>query len=205
VDEMKEEPQQLGEDDDEAIRIEDDDAAETHADTNSIKFQEDMMMVVDDDDDFQPTKVRPVKPPPRPPAAAEKKTDTTKRKLEEITQSETIKEPPIDKKRRKTIYVPKIYYATRTHAQVRKAISELRRSAYRPHMSVLASRDYLCIHPVVSKMSTAGTKEQECKKLITAEPTRCGMELTFEYLADSPEVRPLSEPQRKSPLTEFSF
>eukprot|EP01122_Echinamoeba_exundans_P003903 TRINITY_DN13950_c0_g1_i1.p1 TRINITY_DN13950_c0_g1~~TRINITY_DN13950_c0_g1_i1.p1 ORF type:complete len:983 (+),score=165.37 TRINITY_DN13950_c0_g1_i1:153-3101(+) len=167
-----------------AIQIEEDDAI-------PIKKEEDMM-VVDDDDDFQPTKVRTPshRAPAAPDAISEKRNENNKRKIDEITQNETMKEAPIDKKRRKTIYVPKIYYATRTHAQVRKAISELRRSAYRPYMSVLGSRDHLCIHPQISKLSSAGTKEQECKKLITAEPTRCGMELKSEYLAESPELRP---------------
>ena len=37
---------------------------------------------------------------------------------------------------------PKIYYATRTHAQIAQIVGELSRTAYKPHTVVLASREH---------------------------------------------------------------
>lgn len=46
-----------------------------------------------------------------------------------------------------------IFYATRTHAQISKAIQELKKSSYRPKMSILGSRKQYCIHPDISHSS----------------------------------------------------
>ena len=51
--------------------------------------------------------------------------------------------------------VPKpsvIVYASRTHAQLAQVVSELRNSGYFPRMTVLGSREQLCIHSRVSKL-----------------------------------------------------
>ena len=45
-----------------------------------------------------------------------------------------------------------IIYASRTHAQLAQVVSELRNSGYSPRMSVLGSREQLCIHPSISKI-----------------------------------------------------
>lgn len=45
-----------------------------------------------------------------------------------------------------------IIYATRTHSQLQQVISELRQTAYRPKMSILGSRDQLCVHEKISKL-----------------------------------------------------
>lgn len=146
------------------------------------------------DDDFQPSIVKLKRPTMALKATGRAEKKPPKRKQpeadgEDVDPSSSAPE----KKRRRTPYVPKIYYATRTHAQVKKAISELQRSAYRPLMSVLGSRDHLCIHPHVSKLGSAAAKEQECKRLINAEPTRCGMEETADDLAAAKEVRGATE------------
>ena len=44
----------------------------------------------------------------------------------------------------------KIIYSTRTHSQITNIVSELKRLSYRPHMTILGSRDLYCIHPKVS-------------------------------------------------------
>ncbi|KAM1822970.1 hypothetical protein ACFX13_025632 [Malus domestica] len=45
---------------------------------------------------------------------------------------------------------PTIVYTSRTHSQIRQVIQELKRSAYRPKMVVLGSREQLCIDEEVS-------------------------------------------------------
>jgi hypothetical protein len=43
--------------------------------------------------------------------------------------------------------VPKIYFASRTHAQLSQIVAELKNTSYKPSMSLLASREHYCIHP----------------------------------------------------------
>uniref|UniRef100_A0A5S6QV11 DNA 5'-3' helicase n=1 Tax=Trichuris muris TaxID=70415 RepID=A0A5S6QV11_TRIMR len=60
--------------------------------------------------------------------------------------------------------VPRIYFCSRTHRQIAQLIRELRRSCYTDiSMTVLASREYTCIHPHVSRLSD---KNSECRKLV---------------------------------------
>ncbi|KAL0109407.1 hypothetical protein PUN28_014465 [Cardiocondyla obscurior] len=59
--------------------------------------------------------------------------------------------------------MPKIIYASRTHSQLSQAMHELKRTSYK-HVStaVLGSRDQLCIHPEVSKETSAFNKIHMC-------------------------------------------
>lgn len=41
---------------------------------------------------------------------------------------------------------PTIYYCSRTHSQVEQMVASLKKTPYRPRMSVLGSRESLCIH-----------------------------------------------------------
>ena len=41
--------------------------------------------------------------------------------------------------------VPRVYYATRTHSQIAQVVRELKRTAYRPAMTVLGSREHYCV------------------------------------------------------------
>ncbi|KAB7494881.1 Regulator of telomere elongation helicase 1-like protein [Armadillidium nasatum] len=60
--------------------------------------------------------------------------------------------------------IPKIIYSSRTHSQLSQAISELKRTTYKHmKMSVLGSRDQLCIHPEVSKETNNNNKVQMCQ------------------------------------------
>ena len=45
-----------------------------------------------------------------------------------------------------------IIYATRTHSQLAQVVSELRSTNYRPVMTVLGSREQLCVHEKISKL-----------------------------------------------------
>lgn len=66
---------------------------------------------------------------------------------------------------------PKIIYASRTHSQLAKVVKELKHSQYRPKITILGSRQQLCVHPVVSKLEGAGqthacrtlTKDKMCQ------------------------------------------
>jgi regulator of telomere elongation helicase 1 len=60
--------------------------------------------------------------------------------------------PPPEKQQNKTNSSGVIIYATRTHTQLAQVVDELRRSAFRPKMTVLGSREQLCVHERVSKL-----------------------------------------------------
>ena len=46
-----------------------------------------------------------------------------------------------------------VIYASRTHSQLAQVVSELKSTTYIPRMTVLGSRDQLCVHEKVSKLS----------------------------------------------------
>lgn len=48
-----------------------------------------------------------------------------------------------------------IVYATRTHSQLAQIVSELRATSYKPRMTVLGSREQLCVHERISKLRGA--------------------------------------------------
>ncbi len=53
------------------------------------------------------------------------------------------------------VTAPMIIYASRTHSQLAQVVDELRTSSYRPKMTVLGSREQLCVHDKVSKLKGA--------------------------------------------------
>lgn len=59
--------------------------------------------------------------------------------------------------------MPKIIYASRTHSQLSQAMQELKRTTYKHvKVTVLGSRDQLCINPEVSKETSSFNKIQMC-------------------------------------------
>eukprot|EP00762_Andalucia_godoyi_P000693 ANDGO_05402.mRNA.1 Regulator of telomere elongation helicase 1 homolog len=44
------------------------------------------------------------------------------------------------------VRAPKVFFSSRTHSQIQHLIAELRRTPFRPRMTLLASRDHLCIN-----------------------------------------------------------
>ncbi|KNC49459.1 uncharacterized protein AMSG_11882 [Thecamonas trahens ATCC 50062] len=76
---------------------------------------------------------------------------------------------------------PRIYFASRTHSQVHQIVGELRATAYRPRMAILASREQYCIHPRVSK---SARRNDECKALL--EHAGCGFNHNVQRLASDP-------------------
>ncbi|XP_047352606.1 regulator of telomere elongation helicase 1 homolog [Vespa velutina] len=66
--------------------------------------------------------------------------------------------------------MPKIIYASRTHSQLSQAMQELKRTTYKHvKVSVLGSRDQLCIHPEVSKETNTFNKIQMCHAKIKSK------------------------------------
>jgi len=57
-----------------------------------------------------------------------------------------------------------IVYATRTHSQLAQIVQELRSTSYQPRMTVLGSREQLCIHEKVSKLKN-GVINHACNSL----------------------------------------
>uniref|UniRef100_A0A674NQG1 Regulator of telomere elongation helicase 1 n=1 Tax=Takifugu rubripes TaxID=31033 RepID=A0A674NQG1_TAKRU len=51
--------------------------------------------------------------------------------------------------------IPKIIYASRTHSQLAQVIKELKNTSYRPKISVLGSREQLCINQEVMRQESS--------------------------------------------------
>lgn len=61
---------------------------------------------------------------------------------------------------------PVIVYASRTHSQLTQVVRELKKTAYRPRIAVLGSREQLCVHPSVSQLR--GTQQNNACRALTA-------------------------------------
>lgn len=59
----------------------------------------------------------------------------------------------------------RIFYASRTHAQISQLISELKSTAYVPSISILASRDHLCLNKEARELK-GGQMISKCHQLI---------------------------------------
>lgn len=72
---------------------------------------------------------------------------------------------------KKELSMPRIIFSSRTHSQLAQAIRELKATVYRPQMTILGSRDQLCIHDIARKYS--GSKLNSACRQLTA-PNRRG-------------------------------
>ena len=59
--------------------------------------------------------------------------------------------------------IPKIIYASRTHSQISQVVNELKNTIYNPKVSVIGSRDQLCLHPKVMKIENSMAKIHTCR------------------------------------------
>lgn len=59
----------------------------------------------------------------------------------------------------------KIVYMSRTHSQLQQVIKELKKSAYRPKMMILGSRDHTCVKDSLSQFS-GNIKKIKCRNLV---------------------------------------
>ena len=97
----------------------------------------------------------------------------------------------------KTGSAPQLMYATRTHAQVRQAIRELRRTPYRPTMAVLSSREAgLCIKEEVLQAEDDGQVRQACRQ--ARQQRTC----SFHENVALPELPELIQARLRAPDTE---
>ncbi|XP_041483809.1 regulator of telomere elongation helicase 1-like isoform X1 [Lytechinus variegatus] len=64
---------------------------------------------------------------------------------------------------------PKIIYASRTHSQLSQALDQLKDTVYRPRVSVLGSREQMCIHPEVLKAESNSAKVHMCRAKVNAK------------------------------------
>ncbi len=67
--------------------------------------------------------------------------------------------------------VPVVFYAARTLNQLNQMVHELRRLAYRPLMTLLASRDSYCMLPAALKLGA--DKAHECEKATYKKTVTC--------------------------------
>ncbi|CAJ2661268.1 unnamed protein product [Trifolium pratense] len=85
---------------------------------------------------------------------------------------------------------PTIVYASRTHSQIRQVIQELKRTSYRPKMTVLGSREQFCIHDKV-KLLRGTTQTNACRSACRrkAKSKRCDhFNKVVYYLKDNPTI-----------------
>eukprot|EP00930_Biecheleria_cincta_P098404 TRINITY_DN90066_c0_g1_i1.p1 TRINITY_DN90066_c0_g1~~TRINITY_DN90066_c0_g1_i1.p1 ORF type:complete len:998 (+),score=143.61 TRINITY_DN90066_c0_g1_i1:56-3049(+) len=72
--------------------------------------------------------------------------------------------------------VPKIWYSSRTHTQLRQVMAELKRTSYKPSSVVLGSRQHFCIHPSVSRQ-TGPRQNAMCRRAV--DEHKCGYHTGF--------------------------
>ncbi|XP_027092260.2 uncharacterized protein [Coffea arabica] len=84
--------------------------------------------------------------------------------------SETGGSAAVNGKNKKKQSVPTIFYASRTHSQIRQVIQEYRKTTYRVPMAVLASRRHYC-----TNMNLRGTAniDEQCKLLLKDTEIGC--------------------------------
>lgn len=63
---------------------------------------------------------------------------------------------------------PKILYSSRTHSQLSQAVQELKNTIYRPKVSIIGSREQLCINSDVLKQENNSAKVHMCRAKVQA-------------------------------------
>ena len=87
---------------------------------------------------------------------------------------------PVDTKKQ----IPVIMYFTRTHMQLTQVINELKRTSYRPRMTMIGSRNTLCINPAVKSSQNPNS---ECAKLNRREQ-KCPYRTKAHILMTHPDI-----------------
>lgn len=62
--------------------------------------------------------------------------------------------------------MPKLFYASRTHTQLTHIVSELRKTTYRPSMTILASRNEYCINSAIKSLPN---RDEACRASLLAQ------------------------------------
>lgn len=63
---------------------------------------------------------------------------------------------------------PRILYSSRTHSQLSQAVQELKNTIYRPKVSIIGSREQLCVNNDVLKQETNSAKVHMCRAKVQA-------------------------------------
>jgi hypothetical protein len=86
--------------------------------------------------------------------------------------------------------LPKIIYCSRTHSQVAQMVSSLKKTPYRPTMTILGSRERLCVH---KKLTGKNKKKNKIPINLACQSRRLNTEFDrkrrlkkFEYNDDNP-------------------
>lgn len=106
-----------------------------------------------------------------------------------------------------------IIYASRTHAQLAQVVSELRASGYTPRMSVLGSREQLCIHGRISKLRgsalnhacNSASASRACTYKNNLESYKGGSEGVGDAPSPILDIEQLNELGRKDQICPYFF
>ncbi|OZJ04668.1 hypothetical protein BZG36_02880 [Bifiguratus adelaidae] len=60
-----------------------------------------------------------------------------------------------------------IFYASRTHSQLSQVVKEIKRTAYRPNVAVLGSREQMCIHPDLKNIHSSASVNSLCRQKVS--------------------------------------
>lgn len=71
---------------------------------------------------------------------------------------------------------PRIVFSSRTHSQLSQAVVELKKTEYNPSMSILASRDQLCIHDIATNLSGSRLNAM-CRRITATSRRQCRFHL----------------------------
>ncbi|GAU92233.1 hypothetical protein RvY_04341 [Ramazzottius varieornatus] len=87
---------------------------------------------------------------------------------------------------------PRIIYASRTHSQLVQVMQELKRTGYnKSKVSVLGSREQMCIHEDVQRLPNNPAKNRACRDKVKAR--RCKYYMNLEEKMDSLALNPVSD------------
>ena len=91
---------------------------------------------------------------------------------------------------------PRIIYASRTHSQLQQVVRELRRTAHRPLVCMLGSREQLCCHPDISQRPAA-VQGAGCQALTASNG--CNFYRSVQKLRNKHRDRAVPHPQEGAP------
>lgn len=68
---------------------------------------------------------------------------------------------------------PRIIYCSRTHSQVAQMVASLKKTPYRPRMTVLGSRERLCIHQKIRNRGPQQAEQEQPKHVNVNQECKC--------------------------------
>jgi len=97
----------------------------------------------------------------------------------------------------------KVFYCTRTHSQVAQMVASLQKTPYRPNMTVLGSRDRMCIHTEVDSKNIGN----ECRTRImnTEKDRKSAFFSTDKFYDDNDPLNALESDRTEMALSHQSM